>query len=62
MHRLFAPARLSIKQTAANGQSINIVEWFDVPLAVIDEAVQLLGSNRLHGYSYDGDTRQLVKH
>nr|WP_280926879.1 GIY-YIG nuclease family protein [Rothia aeria] len=62
MHRLFAPARLSIKQTAANGQSINIVEWFDVPLPVIDKAVDLLGKNQLHGYSYDRGTQQLVKH
>lgn len=62
MHRLFAPARLSIKQTAANGQSINIVEWFDVPLPVIDKAVDLLGKNQLHGYSYNCETRQLVKH
>lgn len=62
MHRLFAPARLSIKQTAANGQSINIVEWFDVPLPVIDKAVDLLGKNQLHGYSYNHETRQLVKH
>ena len=45
MHRLFDPARLSIKQTAANGQRIIVVEWFGVRRRLVDKAVDLLGNN-----------------
>lgn len=34
-------------------------EWFDVPLAAIDEAVELIAAETITSFRYDATTREI---
>ena len=62
VHKLFAGARLDASiADAAGGSSVAATEWFLVPLQVIDDAVELIGSGEIVHYVFDPASEQLIK-
>ena len=59
-HRLFAAARLNITINDRFGHPVQPVEWFLVPLFVIDEAVARIKDGSITGYIYDPNAAKLV--
>ena len=59
LHRLFAPAQMNITITDRFGHPVQPKEWFAVPLAVIDEAVQRIQDGSITRYRYDPQTVRL---
>lgn len=60
-HRLFAAARLNITINDRFGHPVQPVEWFLVPLFVIDEAVARIKDGSITGYIYDPNAAKLVR-
>ncbi len=60
LHRLFAPARIDLTLQDRFGHAVKPQEWFLLPLAVIDEAVQRIVDGSIAGYRYDPAQAQLV--
>jgi len=59
LHRVFADVRLDITQIDRKGKSYDPTEWFVVPLAVIDQVVDLIVSGEITDYVYDRDSQRL---
>ena len=60
-HRLFGSARLDITINDRFGHPVQPVEWFLVPLFVIDEAVGRLRDGSITDYVYDPKAVRLAK-
>jgi len=60
-HRLFAPARLELVIEDRFGHAVKPQEWFLVPLAVIDEAVERIRDGTITDYAYDTASARLAK-
>ena len=61
LHRVFAEVRLNITQIDRHGRDYDPSEWFDVPLTVIDQAIDLIMSGEIVGYRYDPRKQHLVR-
>lgn len=61
IHRIFAPARLDIEVMDRFGNPVVPREWFLVPLATIDEAVEKIKDGTITGYAYDPSSARLVQ-
>jgi hypothetical protein len=61
LHRFFAPGRLEITITDRFGNPVSPREWFQVPLFVIDEAIERVREGTLADYRYDPETASLVR-
>lgn len=59
-HRLFGAAQLELTISDRFGNPVKPREWFLVPLAVIDEAVQRICDGSITAYVYDPQTALLV--
>lgn len=59
LHRVFADVRLRVSQVGKDGRVYEPTEWYSVPLAVIDHAVELITSGEIVHYEYDAKARQL---
>ena len=59
IHRIFGPARLEIEVVDRFGKPVMPKEWFLVPLAVVDEAVQRIRDGTITQYVYDTQTASL---
>jgi len=53
IHRIFAPAKLDIEISDRFGNPVVPREWFLVPLAAIDEAVEKIKDGTIKDYVYD---------
>ena len=53
LHRLFAAARLDVAFELGGETIAEAHEWFSVPLAVIDEAIDLIEAGSIINYEYD---------
>lgn len=53
IHRVFAPAQLQIGISDRFGREVRPQEWFLVPLAVIEDAVQRIKDGSITEYVYD---------
>lgn len=62
LHRFFAPARLEITITDRFGNPVSPREWFQVPLFVIDEAIDRIRDGTITEYRYDPTSVALVRH
>lgn len=62
LHRVFAEVRLDVSQVDRWGRDYDASEWFVVPRAVIDRAIELIQSGEIVRYVYDAQARKLVKH
>ena len=53
LHRIFSDVRLDISQVGLDGEKYDSTEWFQVPLPVIDEAIELITTGEIVDYMYD---------
>lgn len=60
LHRFFGNARLDLELKDRFGGQVEPREWFLVPLAVIDEAIQKLKDGTLGSFRYDPKTAGLT--
>ena len=60
IHRIFSPARLEIKIQDRFGNKVSPMEWFLVPLDVIDEAVERIKDGSIKNLTYDPESAKLV--
>jgi T5orf172 domain len=61
LHKLFGAARLDLELKDRFGSQVEPREWFLVPLAVIDEAIQKLMDGTIGGFRYDPETARLTR-
>lgn len=61
IHRIFAPARLDIEVTDRFGNPVVPREWFLVPLAAIDSAVERIRDGTITRFLYDPAAAELVE-
>ena len=61
MHRFFASARIDVKLREEVGGFVEPREWFLVPLAVINEAINLVKSGDIGIAKYDVDSAQILR-
>lgn len=61
LHRVFAPGRLDITITDRFGTPVAPEEWFQVPLFVIDEAIERIRDGSITEYRYDPQQAALVR-
>lgn len=60
LHKLFSSARLDLELKDRFGSQVEPREWFLVPLAVIDEAIQKLKDGTIGGFHYDPKSARLT--
>lgn len=60
LHRVFAEVRLDITQIDRKGRDYDPSEWFIVPHAVIDQAIELIISGKIVDYAYDASSQKLI--
>lgn len=60
IHRIFGPARLDIEIKDRFGQPVVPKEWFLVPLAVVDQAIEKIRDGTITSYNYDPKTATLT--
>lgn len=60
MHAFFNDVRLDIEITDLEGKAHRPREWFEVPIAVIEEAVDLIVKDSIEDYYYDSRIRVIV--
>lgn len=60
LHKFFAAARLDLALKDRFGVPVKPREWFLVPLAVIDEAIQKLKEGTIANFRYDPETARLT--
>ena len=61
IHKVFDSARLDVEIKDRFGQPIIPQEWFLVPLAAVDEAVQRIKDGTITGYVYDPQAARLAQ-
>lgn len=61
LHRVFAEVRLDVSQRDRRGRDYDASEWFVVPRAVIDQAIELIQSGAIVRYVYDARTQKLIE-
>lgn len=61
LHRFFAPGRLDITITDRFGNPVAPREWFQVPLFIIDEAIERIRDGSITDYRYDPKKVALVR-
>lgn len=59
LHRVFAEVRLDVSQADRKGRDYDPSEWFVVPRAVIDQAINLIISGDIIGFVYDANAQKL---
>lgn len=59
LHSFFASARLNAWFEQSHQIVAEANEWFNVPLAAIDEAIALIQSEAIQSYEYDPDERRI---
>ena len=60
LHKFFGKARLDLELKDRFGSQVEPKEWFLVPLAVIEEAIQKLMEGTIENFRYDPETARLV--
>lgn len=61
LHRVFAEVRLDVSQEDRWGRDYDASEWFVVPRAVIDQAIELIQSGAIVRYAYDATAQRFVE-
>jgi hypothetical protein len=60
IHKFFGGARLDVELNDRFGTSVEAREWFLVPLAVIEEAIQKIMEGTIGNFRYDPKAAQIV--
>jgi hypothetical protein len=61
LHKLFGVARLDLELKDRFGSQVEPRQWFLVPLAVVDEAIQKIEDGTIDGFRYDMETARLTR-
>jgi len=61
LHQFFAPARLDVDLLDRFGAKVEPREWFLVPLAVVEQAIEILKQGTILNYRYDPETATLQR-
>jgi len=61
IHKLFDHVKLDIEVTDKNGKKAVPKEWYSVPLDVIDDALRMIQTGEIVGFTYDSKTKKLNK-
>jgi hypothetical protein len=61
LHKFFASARLDLELKDRFGGQVEPREWFLVPLAIIDEAIQKLKDGTIGDYKYDREIARILE-
>lgn len=61
LHKFFAAARLDLELKDRFGFQVEPKEWFFVPLAVIEEAIQKLMNGTISSFRYEPKTAQIIE-
>ena len=61
IHYFFRERCLEIKVTDNSRLNRNPKEWYVVPLAIIEQCIQLIVNNEITNYRYDFDNNQIIK-
>lgn len=61
LHRVFAPAQLDLEIKDRFGRPVKPREWFLVPLAAVNEAVERIRDGSITTMVYSPETAKLVK-
>lgn len=59
LHRFFADARLDVWFESEGRSIAEASEWFEVPLAIIDEAIELIAAETITGFRYDRESSSI---
>jgi hypothetical protein len=62
LHQFFAPGRLDITITDRFGRPVSPREWFQVPLFIIDEAIERIRDGSITEYRYDPKAVAIVRY
>ncbi len=61
LHKFFAAARLDLELKDRFGFQVEPREWFLVPFAVVEEAIQKLMEGTISDFRYDAQTAQIIE-
>ncbi len=61
IHKFFGSARLDLELKDRFGVQVESREWFLLPLAVIEEAIQKIKEGTIGSFRYDSETARLVE-
>ena len=61
IHRLFDHVKLKVEVTDKNGKKSIPKEWYSVPIDVIDDALKMIQTGEIVGYTYDAEKMKLTK-
>ena len=61
IHNFFSQSCLNIDVFDSEGKRYTPREWFIAPLAIIDEAIQLIITGEIMGYWYDELNEGIIK-
>ena len=59
LHRFFSDVRLDVK-IGRGGRPYEPLEWYSVPFAAIDQAIELITSGDIVDFEYDSQSRRLT--
>ena len=60
LHRIFSEAAIDLEIIDKNGRKYKPLEWYSVPLPVINQAINLLQSGEITDYAFDLRSQKLV--
>lgn len=60
LHRVFADVRLQVNQVGIDGRKYDATEWFEVPLPIINQAINLITTGEIVDFVYDAGLQKLI--
>ena len=60
LHRFFGAARLDVWFESGGRNVAEANEWFDVPLPLIDEAIELIAAETITSFRYDAESKRIL--
>lgn len=61
IHKLFDHVKLNVEVTDKEGKRAVPKEWYSVPIDVIDDALKMIQTGEIVGYTYDSSSLKLIK-
>jgi hypothetical protein len=61
IHQIFGSAQIDVGVTGLDGNYYSAIEWYSVPISVINEAIALIDSGEIKDYHYSPSIQKLVE-